>query len=101
MLGVHIADVSHFVRPGSAIDKEAAERGNSVYLVDKVIPMLPEQLSNGVCSLRPGEDRFCFSAFLTFEEDGRMSGRRFARTLIRSRLRLTYGQALEIVKSVR
>lgn len=98
VLGVHIADVSHFVRPGSAIDKEAAERGNSVYLVDKVIPMLPEQLSNGVCSLRPGEDRLCFSAFLTFEEDGRMSGRRFARTLIRSRLRLTYGQALEIIE---
>ena len=99
VLGVHIADVGHFVRPGSALDREAAERTTSVYLVDKVIPMLPEQLSNGVCSLRPGEDRLCFSAFLTFEADGRMSGRRFAKTLIRSRLRLTYEQALEAIEN--
>ena len=99
VLGVHIADVSHFVRPGSALDREAAERTTSVYLVDKVIPMLPEQLSNGVCSLRPGEDRLCFSAFLTFEDDGRMSARSFARTLIRSRLRLTYEQALEVIEN--
>ena len=99
VLGVHIADVSHFVRPGSPLDREAAERTTSVYLVDTVIPMLPEQLSNGVCSLRPGEDRLCFSAFLTFEADGRMSGRSFARTLIRSRLRLTYEQALEAIEN--
>ncbi len=98
VLGVHIADVSHFVRPSSALDREAFDRGTSVYLVDKVIPMLPEQLSNGVCSLRPDEDRLCFSAFLTFETDGRMSARRFARTIIRSRLRLDYEQALAVIE---
>ncbi len=71
VLGVHIADVSHFVRPGSLLDQEAAARTTSVYLVDKVIPMLPEQLSNGVCSLRPDEDRLCFSTFITFDGHGR------------------------------
>jgi ribonuclease R len=98
VLGVHIADVSHFVRPGSALDAEAYERATSVYLVDKVIPMLPEQLSNGVCSLRPDEDRLCFSAFLTFDASGRMVERHFAKTLIRSRLRLNYEQALAILE---
>ncbi|MDD5705282.1 MAG: ribonuclease R [Kiritimatiellae bacterium] len=98
VLGVHIADVSHFVQPGSPLDVEAYERGTSVYLVDKVIPMLPEQLSNGVCSLRPGEDRLCFTAFLTFDADGRMCGRRFAKTIIRSRLRLNYEQALAVLE---
>lgn len=98
VLGVHIADVSHFVRPGSALDTEAYERATSVYLVDKVIPMLPEQLSNGVCSLRPDEDRLCFSAFLTFDASGRMVERHFAKTLIRSRLRLNYEQALAIIE---
>lgn len=98
VLGVHIADVSHFVQQGSALDEEAAERGTSVYLVDKVVPMLPEQLSNGVCSLRPGEDRLCFSAFLTFDEQGVMVARRFAKTIIRSRLRLDYGEALALIE---
>jgi ribonuclease R len=97
LLGVHIADVSHFVRMGSALDEEARERATSVYLVDKVIPMLPEQLSNGVCSLRPDEDRLCFSAFLTFDADGKMVGRRFAKTIIRSSLRLNYEQAMAII----
>ena len=94
VLGVHIADVSHFIRPGSAMDTEAALRGNSVYLPDKVIPMLPEQLSNGICSLRPGEDRLAFSAFLTFNSSGKMIERSFAKTVIRSRHRLTYEQAM-------
>ena len=98
VLGVHIADVSHYVRPGSALDREAAERGTSVYLVDKVIPMLPEQLSNGVCSLRPGEDRLCFSVFLTYDAAGHVIGRRFARSIIRSKLRLSYEQALAIIE---
>jgi len=97
VLGVHIADVAHFVRPGSALDEEARERATSVYLVDKVIPMLPEQLSNGVCSLRPDEDRLCFSAFLTFDDDAKMVGRRFAKTIIRSKLRLNYEQAMAII----
>ena len=99
VLGVHIADVSHFVRPDSALDREARQRGTSVYLVDKVIPMLPEQLSNGVCSLRPDEDRLTFSAFMTFDGDGKMIARRFARTRIRSKLRLSYEQAMAIIAS--
>jgi ribonuclease R len=97
VLGVHIADVSHFVRPGAPLDREAKLRGTSVYLVDKVIPMLPEQLSNGVCSLRPDEDRLTFSAFMTFDASGRMTARRFAKTRIRSKLRLNYEQAMAII----
>lgn len=96
-LGVHIADVSFFVPEGSALDEEAARRGTSVYLVDKVIPMLPEQLSNGVCSLRPDEDRLTMSVFMDFDKNGRMKARRFARSIIRSRLRLDYEQALAII----
>lgn len=97
VLGVHIADVSHFVRPGSSIDVEARKRGTSVYLVDKVIPMLPEQLSNGVCSLVPGEDRLAFSAFLTFNAGGTMVARRFARSIIRSKHRLAYEEAQAVI----
>ena len=99
ILGVHIADVSHFVRPGSALDAEARRRGTSVYLVDQVLPMLPEQLCNGVCSLVEGEDRLAFSAFLTFDASGAMVGRRFARTVIRSARRLTYAQALGFIEA--
>ena len=94
VLGVHIADVTHFVRPGSALDREARRRGTSVYLVDKVIPMLPEQLSNGVCSLRPDEDRLAFSVFLTMDGSGAVVRRSFCKSLIRSRLRLTYEEAM-------
>jgi len=98
VLGVHIADVSHFVQPDTPLDREAFERATSVYLVDKVIPMLPEQLSNGVCSLRPGEDRLCLSAFLTFDKEGKRIASRFAKTIIRSSLRLTYEEAMTIIK---
>ena len=98
VLGVHIADVSHFVRPKSALDAEAQARGTSVYLVDKVIPMLPEQLSNGVCSLRPNEDRLTFSVFMTFDGKGKMIGRRFTKSKIRSKQRLCYEQAYAILK---
>ena len=94
VLGVHIADVTHFVRPGSALDREARKRGTSVYLVDKVIPMLPEQLSNGVCSLRPDEDRLAFSVFLTLDDGGAVLKRDFCKSVIRSRLRLTYEEAM-------
>ena len=89
VLGVHI--------PGSALDEEALKRGNSVYLPDRVIPMLPEQLSNYVCSLRPNEDRLAFSAFITVTPRGKVIRRRFARTIIRSKLRLTYEQAMAAI----
>ncbi len=97
VLGVHIADVAHFVRPGTALDREARKRGTSVYLVDQVIPMLPEQLSNGVCSLRPDEDRMSFSVFLTMSASGTVIARRFCRSRIRSRLRLTYEEAMAVI----
>ncbi len=97
VLGVHIADVSHFVRPSTELDREAYRRSTSVYLVDRVVPMLPEELSNGVCSLVPGEDRLTFSAFLTFDREGRCIGRRFAKSVIRSRRRFTYGQVMGII----
>src|SRR5690606_4086939 len=73
-LGVHIADVAHFIPPGSPLDEEARERGNSVYLPRHVIPMLPEILSNGICSLQEGVTRFCKSAFMTYDRDGRIRG---------------------------
>src|SRR5437868_9283324 len=98
-LGVHIADVSAYVRPGTALDREAQRRGNSVYLPDRVIPMLPERLSNGVCSLNPHVDRLTHSVFLQFDRNGRVRQTRFARTVIRSAHRLTYKQAFAILKS--
>lgn len=92
-LGVHIADVSHYVRPQTAVDREAQSRGNSVYLVDRVLPMLPEKLSNGLCSLRPHEDRLAQTAFIEFTAKGVPKRVQFARSVIRSRHRLTYRQA--------
>ena len=97
VLGVHIADVSHFVRPGTRLDEEARRRGTSVYLPDAVVPMLPEQLSNGVCSLRPNVSRLAFSAFLALDDTGHVVGAEFARTCIESRLRLTYEQVLPVL----
>ena len=97
VLGVHIADVSHYVRPGTALDREAYRRSTSVYLLNRVVPMLPEELSNGVCSLVPGEDRLTFSAFLTFDKAGRCIGRRFAKSIIRSQMRFTYEQVMGII----
>ncbi len=101
ILGVHIADVSHFVTPGSPLDKEAYRRSTSVYLVDKVVPMLPEQLSNGVCSLVPNEDRLAFSAFLTFDAQGNCIARKFAKSVIRSKARFTYEQVMAVVEDSR
>jgi ribonuclease R len=96
-LGVHIADVSHYVRTGTPLDKEALSRGNSVYLADRVIPMLPERLSNGVCSLKPRVDRLTLTAFIDFTAAGKIKGSRFARTVIHSKARLTYKQAYAIL----
>jgi ribonuclease R len=96
-LGVHIADVAAYVEPGSPLDREARRRGNSVYLPDRVIPMLPERLSNGVCSLNPGVDRLTHSAFIDFDKHGSVKGARFARSVIRSAQRLTYKQAYAIL----
>jgi len=98
-LGVHIADVAAYVEPESALDREARQRGNSVYLPDRVIPMLPERLSNGVCSLNPGVDRLTHSVFVHFDKNGNAKSARFARSVIRSAHRLTYKQAYAILKS--
>jgi ribonuclease R len=98
-LGVHIADVAAYVEPESALDREARRRGNSVYLPDRVIPMLPERLSNGVCSLNPGVDRLTHSVFIHFDKNGTAKGARFARSVIRSAHRLNYKRAYAILKS--
>jgi len=90
---VAIADVAHYVRPGSALDRAARQRGNSVYFPDRVVPMLPEALSNGWCSLRPGEDRGCLFVELRIDAGGRKLAHRFGRGLMRSAARLTYEQA--------
>lgn len=90
---VAIADVAHYVRPGSALDKSAFERGNSVYFPDRVVPMLPEALSNDLCSLRPGQDRACLAAHLWIDQTGRLKRHRFERALMRSAARLTYDEA--------
>lgn len=92
-VGVHIADVSHYVRPGTALDREARKRGNSTYLVGTVIPMLPHALSNGLCSLVEDEDRLTKSVFITYNAKGKILKTRFANTVIRSNKRLTYEQA--------
>jgi ribonuclease R len=97
-LGVHIADVSAYVTPGSALDREALQRGNSVYLVDRVIPMLPERLSNGVCSLNPDVVRLTHSVFIRIAKNGAPRSARFARTMIQSARRLTYKEAYAILQ---
>jgi ribonuclease R len=96
-LGVHIADVAAYVEPDSPLDREARRRGNSVYLPDRVIPMLPERLSNGVCSLNPGVDRLSRSVFIHFDKRGTAKSARFAHSVIRSAHRLTYKQAYAIL----
>ena len=97
-IGVHIADVSNYVRPGSAMDVEALKRSNSVYLVDRVIPMLPEQLSNMACSLRPNEDKFSFSAVFEMDEEGKVYNQWFGKTVIHSDRRFSYEEAQEIIE---
>jgi ribonuclease R len=98
-LGVHIADVSAYVTPDSALDREARRRGNSVYLPDRVIPMLPERLSNGVCSLNPDVDRLTHSVFIEFDKNGRAKNAAFAKSVIRSAKRLTYKEAYAILQA--
>jgi ribonuclease R len=96
-IGIHIADVSHYVVPGSEMDKEALKRSNAVYLVDRVVPMLPEQLSNLACSLRPNEDKFSFSAVFEMEETGKIITQWFGKTVIHSNKRFSYEEAQEII----
>ncbi len=98
-IGVHIADVSHYVRPTSQLDKEAYSRATSVYLVDRVIPMLPEMLSNGVCSLRPHEDKLCFSAVFEIDDNAQVLSKWFGKTIIHSNQRFAYEDAQEIIET--
>lgn len=100
-IGVHIADVTHYVRPQSTIDDEAVERGTSVYLVDRTVPMLPERLSNELCSLRPHETSLCFSAVFTLNEDLDILEEWFGRTVIYSDRRFTYAEAQEVIETGR
>ncbi len=98
-VGVHIADVSYYVKPNSALDKEAFERATSVYLVDRVIPMLPERLSNGVCSLRPNEDKLCFAAVFELDKEAHIVNQWFGKTIIHSDKRFTYEEAQELIEN--
>lgn len=100
-VGIHIADVSHYVQPGSIIDDEAVKRATSVYLVDRVVPMLPEVLSNFVCSLRPDEDKLCMSAVFHVDASGKVKKEWFGKTIIRSNRRFTYQQAQDIIEGAK
>ncbi|WDF53587.1 ribonuclease R [Mucilaginibacter sp. KACC 22063] len=96
-VGVHIADVAHYIEPDSALDREAFDRGTSVYLVDRVIPMLPERLSNGLCSLRPNEDKLCFAAVFEMDERANIVDEWFGKTVIHSNRRFTYEEVQDIL----
>ncbi|MDE6804464.1 MAG: ribonuclease R [Muribaculaceae bacterium] len=98
-VGVHIADVTHYVHPGSVIDREAQARATSVYLVDRTIPMLPEHLSNGICSLRPDEEKLTFSAIFELDSKANVLNYRIGRTVIKSDRRFTYEEAQEIIET--
>lgn len=99
VVGVHIADVSHYLRPDTELDKEAYARGTSVYLVDRCVPMLPENLSNGLCSLRPNEDKLCFSAIFRINKQGKVVEEWFGKTVINSNHRFSYEQAQTIIEA--
>lgn len=96
-IGVHIADVTHYVKPGSIIDKEAIERGTSVYLVDRTVSMLPERLCNEICSLRPDEEKLCFSCIFEMDDNAKVKKSRICRTVIKSNKRFTYEEAQKII----
>ena len=97
-VGIHIADVTHYVTPGSALDREAYERGTSIYLVDRTIPMLPEKLSNLVCSLRPNEEKLTFSAIFELDEESEIQNQWFGRTVTLSDRRYTYAEAQDVIE---
>ena len=97
-LGVHIADVSHYVKMNSIIDKEAEKRGNSVYLIDRVIPMLPEELSNGICSLNPNVDRLCLSVFMEIDKNGKVVDNKIVEGLMNSKHRLVYDDVSDFLE---
>ena len=99
-VGVHIADVSHYVTPGSDIDREARDRGTSVYLADRTVPVLPEKLCNRLCSLRPNEEKLCFSAVFEITPRAAIRKKWFGRTVIKSNFRLTYEQAQDIIEGI-
>lgn len=98
-IGVHIADVTHYVRPDTMLDREAADRATSVYLVDRVVPMLPEHLSNGICSLRPNEDKLTFSTIFEMTPQAKVVNERIARTVTKSNRRFTYEEAQERIET--
>lgn len=99
LLGVHIADVSHYVNEESLLDKEAYKRGNSIYLVDRVVPMLPERLSNEICSLKPNRIRLTFSVFMEFSASGTLKNYEIKETIIKSKKRFNYDEVLKIIES--
>lgn len=98
-IGVHIADVTHYVKPDTIIDREAEKRATSVYLVDRVVPMLPEHLSNGICSLRPDEDKLTFSCIFKMDDNGKVLDSEILRTVIRSNRRFAYEEAQEVIET--
>lgn len=98
-VGVHIADVTHYVKPGDLVDKEAENRATSIYLVDRTIPMLPERLSNGLCSLRPQEEKLCFSVIFELNEKAEILNSRIVRTVIKSDRRFTYEDAQAVIET--
>jgi ribonuclease R len=98
-VGVHIADVTHYVTPNTIIEDEAQSRATSVYLVDRVVPMLPEKLSNGVCSLRPNEDKLCFSAIFELNENADLVKEWFGKTVIHSNRRFAYEEAQQVIET--
>ena len=98
-VGVHIADVTHYVQPDTLLDKEARTRATSVYLVDRVVPMLPEHLSNGICSLRPDEDKLTFSCIFEMDDNAKVYSSKIARTVTRSNRRFTYEEAQNVIES--
>ena len=98
-VGVHIADVTHYVHPGDIIDQEAELRATSIYLVDRTIPMLPERLSNGLCSLRPNEEKLCYSVIFDLNEQAEITNKRIVRTVIKSDRRFTYEEAQTIIET--